>query len=196
MTNIDRHHLPPHFPDLTVRPPTIPAAIGSDLFPLESLNFTEDLPIATQMRVSSLKRRRYESYNFYLRKHPQHAEFRDYNCGNFNYCGTCSEFVTSSRDEMTVVIHKHYSSMSYCIQSDHGQSVWAEFFCPTCKVGFHGYKSGTRYPVLVTSSILANWQGVRSMNGYPGDDIHVDQLSVPGATIKDLQHAFLAVYSR
>ena len=38
----------------------------------------------------------------------------------------------------------------------------------------HLHKIGTiDIPVLVSSSILNNWQGLRSMNGYWGDEIHV-----------------------
>ena len=42
---------------------------------------------------------------------------------------------------------------------------------------------------------MHQWQGVRSENGYPGDPIHIDQLSIPGAKIWELEFAFLAEYS-
>ena len=35
---------------------------------------------------------------------------------------------------------------------------------------------------------------MRSVNGYQGDPIHIDYITIPGATIKDLHHAFLAEY--
>ena len=189
------YSLPPNFPDTTKRPPTVPAALGTKLYPLEAIMLNNNLPVATQMRVSSLKRRRYEAYNFVNRKHPQYEEFREYHCSETNYCSICSEYVSSRRPEMSVVSHIHYSSMSFRRESNHQQSTWAEFFCPTCKIGFHSYKTGVRYPVLITSSTLANWQGLRSRNGYPGDEIHVDQISVPGARIENLEIAFLAEYS-
>ena len=68
-------------------------------------------------------------------------------------------------------------------------------FCITCKSMPHSFKTGLRYPVVVSSSILNNWQGRRSENGYPGDDIHVKQLTIPGATLRSLHHAFMAEYS-
>ena len=58
----------------------------------------------------------------------------------------------------------------------------------------HSHKIGTRYPVLVSSSILNNWQGMRSMNGYQGDDIHIDFITIPEATVRELEHAFMAEY--
>ena len=49
--------------------------------------------------------------------------------------------------------------------------------------------------MLVTSSMLSHWQGIRSRNMYPGNDIHIDQVGVSGAKIADLEHAFMAEYS-
>jgi len=33
------------------------------------------------------------------------------------------------------------------------------------------------------------------MNGYRGDEIHVDYIKIPGATVRKLEHAFMAEYS-
>ena len=46
----------------------------------------------------------------------------------------------------------------------------------------------------MTSSLLNNWQGVRSVNKYPGDDIHVDMIGIPGGTVKILHHACMAEF--
>ena len=35
---------------------------------------------------------------------------------------------------------------------------------------------------------------MRSFNSYQGDPIHIDYITIPGATVKDLHHAFLAEY--
>lgn len=186
--------LPPNFPDITKRPPTVPCAIGSKMYPREV--FKNDLPVAVQMRVISLRRRNTESQNFFNNKHEQYLDFREYYGATFNYCSICSEFVSRKRKEMKLVTHVHHSSLNYRINSDHKQSRWAEFFCYSCQVGFHSYKSGERYPVLVTSSMLLQWQGIRSKNLYPGDRIHVDQVGVSGARIEELEHAFMAEYYR
>ena len=96
---------------------------------------------------------------------------------------------------MTAVTHQHFSSMNFRINADSTPSPWGEYFCGTCEVGIHGYKTGSRYPVLVTSSMLLNWQGLRSHNGYQGDRIHVDQVAVSGAQIRNLEFAYLAEYA-
>jgi len=46
----------------------------------------------------------------------------------------------------------------------------------------------------VTFSLLNNWQGERSVNKYPGDDIHVDMIGIPEGTVKILHHAFMAEF--
>ena len=46
----------------------------------------------------------------------------------------------------------------------------------------------------MTSSLLNNWQGDRGVNKYPGDDIHVDMIGIPGGTVKILHHAFMAEF--
>ena len=38
-------------------------------------------------------------------------------------------------------------------------------------------------------------QGTLTLNGYPGDPIHVDQLTIPGAIIQTLHHASMCGYS-
>ena len=35
---------------------------------------------------------------------------------------------------------------------------------------------------------------MRSANSYPGDDQHIDYITIPGAYIKDLHHAFMAEF--
>ena len=42
---------------------------------------------------------------------------------------------------------------------------------------------------------MNHWQGTLSLNGYPGDPIHVDQLTIPGATIQNFHNVFLCEYS-
>ena len=39
-----------------------------------------------------------------------------------------------------------------------------------------------------------NWEGDRSVNKYPGDDIHVDMIGIPGGTVRILHHAFMAEF--
>lgn len=93
----------------------------------------------------------------------------------------------------STVCHTHNSSKNYRISAL--ANIWGNYHCFTCKNTPHLHKIGTRYPFLVSSSILNNWQGLRIMNGYQGDKIHVDYITIPGATVKELEHPFLAEYS-
>ena len=191
----DTSKLPPNFPNVNRRPPSIPVGIGSKLYPREDLHLTKDLPVETQMRVAFLRRKNNEVKHYYAQKHPDYREFREDNCHLPNYCNICSEFYHRSRRGLAVVTHQHQSSLNYRIHADSNPSPWGEYFCSTCEIGFHGYKTGSRYPVLVTSSMLLNWQGIRSRNGYQGDKIHVDQIGISGAKIRDLEFAYLAEYA-
>ena len=56
-------------------------------------------------------------------------------------------------------------------------------------------KTGTRLPILLSSSTLNEWQGKRYQNQYAGDTLHVDQLCIPGATIKTLTRALESEYA-
>ena len=188
------HDLPTNLPDVSRRPPSIPVGLGSKLYPREALDIQGNLPAALQLRRIYLTRRKNEAKHYYVLKHPDHQAFRRYHGSTLNYCPTCSEYVNRKRRDMELVIHRHTSSLNYRINSDHKQSPWGEYFCNTCEVGFHGFKTGSRYPVLVTSSMLKDWQGIRSKNGYRGDKIHVDQIGVSGARISELEFAFLAEY--
>ena len=71
---------------------------------------------------------------------------------------------------------------------------WGVYPCSSCKTQLHSFKTGMRHPVLVTSSLLNNGQGDRSVIKYPGDDIHVDMIGIPGGTVKILHHAFMAEF--
>ena len=93
---------------------------------------------------------------------------------------------------MRVVNHSHFSSLIYRMKARTDK--WGDFVCLTCQAGVHSIKSGIRYPVLVTSSTMNLWQGRRYENGYEGDPLHIDMLGIPGATVRDLAHAFNAEY--
>ena len=58
----------------------------------------------------------------------------------------------------------------------------------------HSFKTGRLYSVLLSSSTLHQWQGARTINRYKGDEIHVEQLTIPGATIEDVRHALDAEF--
>jgi len=125
-------------------------------------------------------------------KHHSYMDIRNLNQQRSRYCEICSEYTGSQNIQPTPVFHTHNSSKNYRINAP--LDIWGNYPCYTCTMTPHSCKIGVRYPVLVTSSILNNWQGLRSINGYPGDPIHIEYISIPGATIRDLHHAFRAEY--
>ena len=100
--------------------------------------------------------------------------------------GICSETRSEIHPGGKIVSHNHNSSLNYRISAPVDK--WGS--CFTCEVTPHSHKVGMRYSVLVSSSFMNNWQGQSSANQYPGDDLHVDYITIPGATINDLNHAF------
>ena len=183
---------PIELPNVMRPPPNLPTALGSCLYPSESFDPNTRTPLSTQMREISVARQSNEYRNIQAAKGEDHHEFNKANRHIKFYCGTCSEFVGDGRDQMQVVAHKHFSSMSYRLWTRSDQ--WGQFLCHSCEKTPHYYKSGIRYPILITSSTLANWQRTKSEMGYPGDKIHMDYIAIPGATIKDLELAFRAEY--
>ena len=145
-------------PNIHNPPPTIPAALGTDLYPTHLLEFDPCRPIELQMREYALTRQRRERDNYYRSKHADFIEFREENCRSFRYCRICSEHVNDRRQQMRVVNHSHFSSLIYRMKARTDK--WGDFVCLTCQAGVHSIKSGIRYPVLVTSSTMNLWQKV------------------------------------
>ena len=48
--------------------------------------------------------------------------------------------------------------------------------------------------MVVTASALHAWHRFRETNGYSGDEIHLDMISIPGASLDNLFHALSAEY--
>ena len=178
-------------PDLSSPPPAIPPGYGSSLYPGENLDLNS--PPEKQLEEISIKRKSAEFSTFVKSKV---KNYRDIRMKNFHlgkkYCSICSEYSSSVFPQNKVIFHNHNSSKSSRMSS--APRKWGVYPCSTCKIQLHSFKTGIRHPVLVTSSLLNNWQGDRSVNKYPGDDIHVDMIGIPGGTVKILHHAFMAEF--
>ena len=115
------------------------------------------------------------------------------------YCYICSEIVTEVYPEGKTTWHTHHSSkdLRICAElTDQG-----EYYCETCEITPHSYKGGRRVALLISSSAMANWQNARygrdfiiREDGYKGDCLHMDHVTIPGATIEELKHAYAAEY--
>ena len=147
---------------------------------------------AGQGKEESLNRRENEKIRNTGSKDRQHQEFRRRNGHIYQYCETCSEFCSSSRKFMRVITHKHFSSIKYRLQAPIDEN--GNYPCTQCRDTPHSFKTGRRYSVLLSSSTLHQWQGARTINRYKGDEIHVEQLTIPGATIEDVRHALEAEF--
>ena len=173
-------------------PPELPRAVGTKLYPREALPVGPVHTTAQLLREESLARQYNERCAFYRTKHPQWEDFRHYYGYERNMCSICSEFTSMQRRELMPVYHSHHSTMLYRIGATLDQ--WGHYFCPTCEGGFHAVKEGVRYPLLITSSTLSCWRGRLDLNNYPGDPIHLDEICIGGARIRDLRHAYQAEY--
>ena len=182
-----------NLPDRSETPPNPPKAVGTKLYPREALPDGSRYEVAKQLREEAVARQYNEYNSFYGSKHPQYSEFRHYYGFERNLCTICSEFTSRQRRELAPIYHSHHSSLSYRIHARFDR--WGHYFCPTCEGGFHSIKSGNRYPLLLTSSTMSCWRGRPDVNGYQGDPLHMDEICIPGATIRELKHAFQAEYS-
>ncbi len=64
------------------------------------------------------------------------------------------------------------------------------YACPTCKQTPHLAVWPIRHEVIVSSSTIRGWRKFAHRGAqYFGDDAHIWEICIPGATIKDLTHA-------
>ena len=180
-------------PDMSLKPPDIPAALGSKLYPREDLSLDSTISVPAAMRVRSLTRKKDELRGLQDMKADYYLDMRDKYAHRARYCSTCSESVSSVRLELDKpVIHTHVSSLLKRVSCS--TDYWGDFRCSSCSSNFHSFHYGSRYPILATSSTLTGWQGVRTENGYKGDSIHVELVGVPGAHVQHVHHAVVAEY--
>lgn len=134
-------------------------------------------------------------------KDPGHAERRhDAKKNNshrfYKYCYICSEFSTCDHKSRSPIFHVHYSSLFERINSTTDNNL--HYLCTTCEKTPHSTYTGERYPILVTSSIMHDWQKAKhlGLSDYRGNPMHCETISIPGATIPMLRHALVTEYSQ
>ena len=144
-------------------------------------------------KEASLNRRTNEQARLIENKDPGYKKFRDRHGHISRYCQICSEFTTESRKYKRVVTHTHFSTLVYRSEAPADEN--GNYPCIHCKDTPHSFKPRVRYALILSSSTLHWWQGKREVNKYRGNDIHVEEITIPGGTIDDLRHAFEAEYS-
>ena len=182
-------------PDFTVPPPPPPPNINSLCYPLLCDNLTHGLPIEEQMKEIS-KNRQIQEYLAYKNaravgweKLRMQFDLSRYN--NKQYCRICSESVSKVYPYTRPVYHVHSSSMNRRVYDE--LDYWGSYECDSCIIPRHSCKIGQRYPLLLTSSTLHGWRG-SNKDLYPGDDFHLDTISIPGASLLTLHHAWESEY--
>ena len=185
---------PTILPDISIPPPPLPPGYKSLAYPAYIDKLTSKYPAAQQMKSISLNRKSGEQVMYISAKPSDYKNIRSANQHINKYCEICSEFIPGGDESIKppIFLHNHNSSKQYRINAP--TDTWGNYPCFTCSGTPHSCKVGVRYAVLVSSSTMNNWQGLRSFNGYQGDPIHIDYITIPGATVKDLHHAFLAEY--
>ena len=112
------------------------------------------------------------------------------------FCAICSCTITRVKLEMSPVYHRHYSSMS--LRVNYPTSILeakGRYHCFNCEIVEHGCMQGARIPVILSSSTMADWAtDAKKLGMYSGTPFHIDMLTVPGATIKELTHAMWSEY--
>ena len=163
-------------PDLSSPPPAIPPGYWTSLYPGENLN--PNSSPENLLEEISRKRKSIELATFVKSKVKNYSDIRkkNFHLGK-KYCSICSEYSSSVFPQSQVIFHNHNSSKSLRMSTTPRR--WGVYPCSSCKTQLHSFKTGIRHLVLVTSSLLNNWQGDRGVNKYPGDDIHVDMIGIP-----------------
>ena len=115
------------------------------------------------------------------------------------YCYICSEIVTEVYPDGITAWHTHHSSKDLRIGAE--LTDLGEYYCETCEITPHSYKGGHRVALLISSLAMSNWQNARYIgnkiickDGYKGDCLHLDHITIPGATVAELRHAYAAEY--
>ena len=184
-------------PLLCEPPPTIPAALGTFLYPRNTDKLTPGRPGEEEYSEISRSRQAHEYNIFMCRKDKRWERIRDINGGRTSvggkpYCSICSEAPSLVCPLLKVFFHTHVSSKMFRLESRLDQ--YGQYACHSCATTPHTCKQGIRYPVILTASALNNWQKYREENLYLGDEIHIDIIAIPGATLDVLLHALTVEY--
>ena len=127
---------------------------------------------------------------------PRHGRGRGARGGQSGgHCLICS-YTQEHPKPQVPVYHRHFSSLRLREMTGVEDSTRV-YLCPSCKSHHQPYPN-SRIKVVVSDSTLHEFFAPRNnMCGapqYPGDTQHVDYVTIPGATIETLTHAFRLDY--
>ena len=176
-------------PDVTKPPPSVIVGHGTLLYPNDSVNLNNSILAVDQLADESIKWANEEIALWKASRHKDSLALRSSHGSKRNYCYICSEFNRPATG-MKLTFHRHTSSKNERLTAEN--DYYGQYHCTTCKITPHRFKMGERTPLLLTTSTLNKWRP----ESYEGDEIHLDEIGIPGGRIKDLEHAYLSEYGR
>ena len=110
-------------------------------------------------------------------------------------CKICS-FLQKAPDTKKQVFHDHFSSKHLRELLDVEFSLSGSYFCPSCKCHHAPYPT-ERTKIVLSDSTMHNFFAPPAVTNttYEGDTQHTDYLTISGATLKTIFHAFQLEYS-
>ena len=174
-------------PNCQTPPPSMPAHYASILFP--RLEPCMGCPSMTLSAISNNYLERERAAFKGTRLEGEFVKLYDSRDKGRPFCKWCSEYGA----DPTPTWHRHFSSKMSRLAAnmDH----LARYNCNQCSSSPHYAFTGSRTRVLLTSSTLDDYWGIKAGLRYSGDSLHLDCIRIPGGTIKDLKRAFQAEFS-
>ena len=110
-------------------------------------------------------------------------------------CDICS-FAQKAPAEKKSVYHDHFSSKALRELHDVEFALSGSYYCPSCKIRHSPYPT-ERTKVVLSDSTLHNFFAppTTTVKQYKGDILHSDYVTIPGATLDEIFHAFKLEYS-
>ena len=115
--------------------------------------------------------------------------------GRKSSCQICS-FTQKAPDVKRQVYHDHFSSKNLREILGVEFSLSGSYFCPSCKCRHAPYPT-ERTKIVLSDSTMHNFFAppTATRTNYEGDTQHTDYLTISGATLETLFHAFKQEYS-
>ena len=115
--------------------------------------------------------------------------------GSRSCCDICS-FSQKPPAIKKNVYHDHFSSKALRELLDVEFALSGSYSCPSCKISHSPYPT-ERTKVVLSDSTLHKFFAppTPTKTSYSGDTLHVDYVTIPGATLETIFHAFKIEYS-
>ena len=181
--------MPPVRQDVSLPPPVKPGHYGSAIFPNLTPKPNEGIINTLAIISNNLRVRERRGFHATRIKDGRFSHLYGSMRGRSPFCRVCSEWEI----EPSEIYHRHYSSKQ--LRIDAKPDAFHQYNCRQCKVTPHYFISGSRIPLLLTSSTLHDHWGLMAGQEPVRDSMHLDVISIPGSKLCNLQRAFRSEYS-